>query len=100
MKRVCLVSILVMIISLTSCSLITKKEPPKTITPEKTKVTFKMKVNSTSVFVNGEENILDVPVKEIDGRTMVPLKFLTDFLGAQDINYDPQTEEVTFTLER
>lgn len=59
-----------------------------------------MKVNSTSVYVNGQEFILDVPVKEIDGRTLVPLKFVADFLKAENVNYDPKTEEVTFTLER
>jgi hypothetical protein len=59
-----------------------------------------MKVNSPTVYVNGEEKNLDVPVKEIDGRVLVPLSFLGKYLGATDVNYDAKTEEVTFTLEK
>lgn len=92
------VSILFMLF-LSSCSLLNKQVERKDI-PVKEKVSFRMKVNSTSVFINGKESTLDVPVKEIDGHTLVPLKFIADFLKAENVNYDEKTEEVTFTLER
>lgn len=63
------------------------------------KQNFKLKVNSKSVWMNGKESVMDSPVREINGRTMVPLKFLLDFLSAQNVNYDAKTEEVTFDLE-
>jgi hypothetical protein len=63
------------------------------------KQNFKLKVNSKSIWMNGKESIMDSPVREINGRTMVPLKFLLDFLKAQNVNYDAKTEEVTFDLE-
>lgn len=99
MKKIVVLSFVLLSLSLTSCSLLNKKTA-KTTVPIKQKVSFRMKVNSTSVYVNGQEFILDVPVKEIDGRTLVPLKFVADFLKAENVNYDPKTEEVTFTLER
>jgi hypothetical protein len=97
-KVVVFVSILFMLF-LSSCSLLNKQVERKDI-PVKEKVSFRMKVNSTSVFINGKESTLDVPVKEIDGHTLVPLKFIADFLKAENVNYDEKTEEVTFTLER
>ena len=105
MKRILLSGVIfLVVISLSSCSLLTKKaEAPaktKVEAPVKIKTSFRMKVNSTSIFVNGKEFIMDVPVREIDGRTLVPLKFIADFLGAQDTKYDPLTEEITFSLER
>jgi hypothetical protein len=99
MKKAIVLVLVMMMFTLTSCSLLNKKTK-KTETPVKQKLSFRMKVNSTSVFVNGQEFILDVPVKEIGGRTLVPLKFVADFLKAENVNYDAKTEEVTFTLER
>jgi len=72
---------------------------PKATLTAPTPYSFKLKVGSNSVYVNNEPVNLDVPVKEIDGRVLVPLKFITDYLGAQNVNYDPITEEVTFDLE-
>lgn len=99
MKKFVLGILIVMVFSLTSCSLLNKKVEKKEV-ETKQKLSFRMKVNSTSVFVNGQEYALDVPVKEIDGRTLVPLKFIAEFLKAENIQYDEKTEEVSFTLER
>lgn len=90
---------LVVVIFLSSCSLLNKKVEKKEVIV-KSKVSFRMTVNSPTVYVNGEEVKLDVPVKEIGGRVLVPLSFLGKYLGAKDVNYDAKTEEVTFTLER
>lgn len=60
---------------------------------------FKLKVNSKSIWLNGNETMMDTPVREIDGRTMVPLKFLLDFFKAENIKYDEKTEEITFDLD-
>jgi hypothetical protein len=99
MKKVLTLVLVTLMLSLSSCSLLNKKTT-KVEPPVKQKVTFRMKINSTSVFVDGKEYTLDVPVKEIGGRTLVPLKFIADFLKAENVNYDGKTEEVTFTLER
>jgi hypothetical protein len=69
------------------------------IKPTAEKLKFKLKVGSNSVYVNDKEVSIDVPVKEIGGRVLVPLSFIGSYLGAQNVNYDPKTEEVTFDLE-
>ena len=99
MKKVSVFIGLFLVLSLSSCSLLNKKEL-QTKVPVKTKVSFRMKVNSNIVFVNGKEVNLDVPVKEIDGRVLVPLSFIGQYLSAQNVNYDEKTEEVTFTLDQ
>jgi hypothetical protein len=60
---------------------------------------FKLKVNSKQVFVDGEADALQAPVLEIDGRTMVPLRFIAEYLQAKDLQYDPVTEEISFSLD-
>ena len=70
----------------------------KTDTTKTEKMYFKLKVNSKSVYVNDKEIILDTPVREIDGRVLVPFKFLSDFLKAENLKYDGKTEEITFEL--
>jgi len=99
MRKLLTSVLLMLIVSLSSCSLLNKKVENKEVVV-KQKLSFRMKVNSTSVYVNGQEYVLDVPVKEIEGRTLVPLKFIAEFLNAENIQYDEKTEEVSFTLER
>jgi len=99
MRKLLTSVLLMLIVSLSSCSLLNKKVEKKEVVV-KQKLSFRMKVNSTSVYVNGQEYVLDVPVKEIEGRTLVPLKFIAEFLNAENIQYDEKTEEVSFTLER
>lgn len=43
--------------------------------------------------VNGKNIDLDVPAKIVDGRTLVPLRFISESLGAT-VNYDPATQSV------
>lgn len=43
-------------------------------------------LNETKAYVNGEEKILAVPAKAIDGRTLVPLRFVSEALG-EKVNY-------------
>jgi len=51
-------------------------------------------IGSRNVTVNGAPKALDVPAKIIDGRTMVPLRFISDNLGAE-INYDSSSRTVS-----
>lgn len=49
--------------------------------------------NNTSI-VNGRKIQLDVPATIINGRTMVPLRFISQSLGSQ-VNYDNDTQTIT-----
>ncbi len=52
---------------------------------------------SAVVTVNGREQTLDVPPQLVEGRTMIPLRFLGDALGAT-VEYDAATRSITYTL--
>ncbi len=44
-------------------------------------VTIEFVIGETAVSVNGEEKQMDVPAKIISGRTLVPMRFLSEALG-------------------
>jgi hypothetical protein len=53
-------------------------------------------IGSATAQVNGQSVAMDVAPEIIGGRTMVPLRFLAGFLGAQ-VAWDPAAREVTYT---
>ncbi len=55
----------------------------QSITAIKGQRTIKLKVGSRTAWVNGNDVPLNIPVKVIDGRTMVPLRFVAEVLDAQ-----------------
>lgn len=54
---------------------------------------IKISIGSKHVQVNNESQTLDVPAEIIDGRTMVPLRFVGEALGAK-VNYDSSDKTV------
>lgn len=50
-------------------------------------------INSETAFIDGDEVMLDVSAKIVNGRTMVPLRFITQVLGI-DISWDQDTRTV------
>ncbi|GAB6158998.1 hypothetical protein JCM39194_21980 [Desulfotomaculum varum] len=61
-------------------------EASKTVTAVKEDCTIKLTVGQTTVLVNDKKVKLDVPAKVINGRTMVPMRFVSEALGAR-VNY-------------
>ena len=58
--------------------------------------TVQITLNSTTAYVNGEAQTLDVPAMAIDGRTLVPVRFVSEALDAQvDWLQDTQTVRIT-----
>ena len=53
-------------------------------------------VGETTAYKNSDAVKLDVPAKLIDGRTLVPLRFVSEALGA-DVLWDPQDKSVYIT---
>lgn len=45
--------------------------------------TVELTINSKEAYVNGKKAALDVPAKVIDGRTMVPIRFIAEALGCE-----------------
>jgi hypothetical protein len=64
---------------------------------EKTQFDVILKIGRNQAFVNSEPKILDAPPMLYGGRTMVPLRFIAEALGA-DVQWDPAEQCVTITL--
>ncbi|WP_349408734.1 stalk domain-containing protein [Pseudalkalibacillus sp. SCS-8] len=73
-----------------------EKQQATVKTDEKTIV---LTIGSKTAVVNGQEVELDVPAQEIKGRTLVPLRFLSETLNAEDIKWDEETYTVTITTK-
>ncbi len=104
------ISVIIITISLCSCSIGTlfqsksptsqeKGESQKQIQkPEAQAAKFALKVGSPIIYVNDIPIELDVAVQEIDGRTMVPLSFFADYCQMKDLYYEPTNETITFSM--
>lgn len=65
---------------------------------ESNKVLVNMQIGSKTAYVNGVPVSLDVPPQIINGRTMVPIRFVSENLGAE-VNWDSNTKTVTITMD-
>ncbi len=54
----------------------------------------RLKIGSRKAYANGQQIILDVPAQILKGYTFVPLRFISESLGAQ-VNWDAQSNLVT-----
>lgn len=63
---------------------------PKLLQQKRYKVDMKLKIGSTNAVVNGQSVSLDVPGTLVNGRTMVPARFIAETLGAQ-VDWDANT---------
>ncbi|MFD1175520.1 stalk domain-containing protein [Paenibacillus puldeungensis] len=66
----------------------------QTVTAQKdgTKIVLKMK--NKAAMINNEGILLDVPAQSVKGRTMVPVRFVSEALG-QEVNWDSRSKIVT-----
>lgn len=51
-------------------------------------------IGSTIFVVNGASRVMDVPPKVINGRAMLPVRFVAQALGTEDVTWDQQTQSV------
>jgi len=65
---------------------------------ESNKVLVNMQIGNKTAYVNGVPVSLDVPPQIINGRTMVPIRFVSENLGAE-VNWDSNTKTVTITMD-
>lgn len=63
-----------------------------TATKEDTKIIIK--VNSSTATVNGEQRSIDVPAKIINNKVMVPVRFVSEILGAK-VEWDEKNRTVS-----
>lgn len=65
----------------------------KTVTVKKDGTTIVLKINNKTAYVNGQAVTMDVPAKIINGRTLIPLKFISENLKAE-VTWDQNTKSV------
>ena len=55
-------------------------------------------IDSTTAYVNGQAQTLDVPAMAIDGRTLVPVRFVSESLQA-DVQWIQESQTVQITTQ-
>jgi len=71
-------------------------EATRVITATKDGTTVVLTIGSNTATVNGQSVTLDVPPQVIDGRTLVPLRFVAESFGVT-VDWDGSTRTVTIT---
>ncbi len=69
-----------------------------TVTAIKGYTTIKLQIDSKYALVNEKTVELDVPLKEMSGRTLVPIRFVSENLGAK-VEWDSTNKIVTITYD-
>lgn len=64
------------------------------VTAAKNKNTIKLSIGSDHAVVNGRERALEVPAQIINNRTMVPVRFISESLGAK-VSWSVRSQTVT-----
>ena len=67
---------------------------------KKPQISIHIPINSKIVFVSGQEITLESPPAYVDSNstTMVPLRFISDIIGAK-VEWIPETKEIVITQE-
>ncbi len=68
-------------------------DPTKTVTGINGATTVVLTINESKAKLNGREVTLDVPAQIIDGRTMVPVRFIAEAMGC-DVSWNDTTKTV------
>lgn len=71
--------------------------PEVTVTPERSDLTIVLVLGRQATLVNGETVLLDAPAQLVGSRTMVPLRFVSTYLGASVV-YEPSERSITTRL--
>lgn len=71
------------------------EENTMTMTFELSGKVISMPINSNVVYINGQTMYLDVPTQTINGRTMVPVRFVMEHLGG-NVVWNNNTVTITY----
>ncbi|WP_273225555.1 copper amine oxidase N-terminal domain-containing protein [Geosporobacter ferrireducens] len=67
-----------------------------TVTAVKEDIKIVIKIGADTAKVNGKDIILDVPAQILNGRTMVPLRFVSEAMGAE-VSWEGSTRTVVIS---
>lgn len=68
----------------------------QTVTAVKDGTEIKLTLNSTTAYKNGEALTLEVPAKSVNGRTLVPVRFIADCFGV-NVDWVPDMQIIKLT---
>ncbi len=71
-------------------------EATETVISRKGDLIIVMQINNDVMFVNSDPVKLDVPAREVNWRTLVPLRAISDAMGV-DVGWDGETQTATLT---
>ena len=70
----------------------------KTATATKEGLVIVMSIDNKVTYVNGEAHVLDVPPQIIGGRTLVPVRFVSESMGAK-VTWDDVNKNVIISYK-
>jgi hypothetical protein len=65
----------------------------QTVFADRNDVQVELSIGSNNATLNGRAVLMDVPAQLIDGSTFVPLRFVSESLGAR-VNWDPRSGNI------
>ncbi|MFD7521854.1 copper amine oxidase N-terminal domain-containing protein [Paenibacillus chitinolyticus] len=71
-------------------------EKEQSVTAQKGGTTIYLKIGTKSATVNGASKVLEVPAQLVNEHTMVPVRFISEALGA-DVKWEPSSQTVVIT---
>ena len=72
------------------------EEATRTVTAKNEKTEITLIIDSDTATVNGDTKTLGVPARITDDRTFIPLRFVSENMGA-DVEWDGDTKTITIT---
>ena len=72
---------------------VTWDDATRTATGIRGDIIVSVQIDNTTAYVNGEPRVLDVPAQIINGRTMVPARFISESMGC-DVTWHQDTQTV------
>ncbi|MBE7046539.1 MAG: hypothetical protein E7396_03890 [Ruminococcaceae bacterium] len=75
-------------------------EPTRTVVGSRDRKYIKLRIDSDTYYVDGieQESKLDVPATIVNGRTMVPVRFIAESFG-ENVNWNGDTKTVEITSD-
>jgi hypothetical protein len=73
-------------------------EDEKSVTVTKDGIVVKLILGSTTAYVNGKEVTLEVPGQLLSGRTVVPVRFISEAFKAQ-VDWEPVSQSVVINAQ-
>ena len=70
----------------------------QTVTGIKGDTTVVLKIKSKTATINNQTVTLDVPAQVLKGRTMVPVRFVSEALG-QDVDWNSEKQQVSIKTD-